>query len=171
LWHKGTQNEVEILKNLRGIFVSPKKQKELETHIKMMSKDIEREISWLKRDSIKNPWFKDGNDLEIKKLKTFYPAVDYLRSQLQIVPQKTKTKSFFIKIGLSIASTVIYHALTQIQTSINKYGHEDPRSIALICVEFLLQVFWFICILGKLWLVRKAYLERKIKSETGMKIS
>jgi hypothetical protein len=134
LWHKGTQNEVEILKNLRGIFVSPKKQKELETHIKMMSKDIEREISWLKRDSIKNPWFKDGNDLEIKKLKTFYPAVDYLRSQLQIVPQKTKTKSFFIKIGLSIASTVIYHALTQIQTSINKYGHEDPRSIALICV-------------------------------------
>ena len=138
-------SDLQLLQSLRKTFANPNEMKKLKKDIIQLKKNIQNLISELEKQQLKANHNKDSihaNDNkikieQIKKLKTYNSAILYLESQLMIIPAKTKAKNWTIKIGLSIASTIVYHALTQMQTSINKYGHHDWRAIAIICVMLL----------------------------------
>ena len=138
-------SDLQLLQSLRKAFTDPNEMKKLKKDITQLKKNIQNLISELEKQQLKANHNKDSihannNKIkieQIKKLKIYNSAISYLESQLMIIPTKIKAKNWAIKIGLSIASTIVYHALTQIQTSINKYGHDDWRSIAIICVMLL----------------------------------
>ena len=97
-----------------------------------LQKEIAKLRSYLKKNCSK------------EQAKCIDTALKHLESQFLVVKPREKIKNFSKKIILSVASTVAFHVLTQMEGSINKYEIKDWRNILMIgalCVVILILAF------------------------------
>jgi hypothetical protein len=119
-------DDKELSKTLQEIFLN-------ENDIATLRKEIKNFRKSLKKCNLTK-----------EQLKIIDISLDNLESQFLVVKTKDKAKSYGKRIALSVASTVAFHILTQMQASINKYGITDWRNIleiATFCVIVLMVAF------------------------------